>query len=406
MIDPPSRATASWDTDAIVDWLLQEGRLLASIDDVTHQLGERMRAAGAPLWRLRLSMRTLHPLLAASTSIWERDEQFMPPIVTVHGVELRSEYIGSPFQAIGETRSSFRRRLEGSLADSDHRVLHEIKARGGTDYFGLPLEFTEGAMAILACSTDRAGGFCDSDMAQITKVASVLAPIAEVFSEKRVSAAVANAYLGARTGQRVLNGQITRGDIEKIRAAILISDIRDWTGLNMSLSGEEALALANRYFEILADAVECNGGEVLKFIGDSVLAIFPLEGECQNAAEVCAQALAAAQQAVHVARRSQPKLGLEFGIGIHFGEVHYGNIGSSSRIDFTVMGQAVNTTARMESLCRKFNTAILFSEDFAIQLDQPCALISEETLKGHEKPLKLFTIIDARQTTDGKAVIS
>ncbi len=386
-------AMASWDADATVDWLLKEGRLLATVDDVTHQLGQRLLDAGAPLWRLRLSMRTLHPLVAASTSIWERDEKFIPPVQTSHGVELRSEYIGSPFQAIGNTRSSFRRRLEAPLSDSEHNVLHEIKARGGTDYFGLPLEFTEGAMAILACSTDRKGGFSDADLSEFRKVAAVLAPIAEVFSEKKVSSAVANAYLGARTGQRVLSGQITRGNVEKIKAAIMISDIRDWTGLNTRCSGEAALAMANRYFEIVADAVEQNGGELLKFIGDSVLAIFPLEGDSDGAADVCASALQAAQQAVDVARHLEPPLGLEFGIGIHFGEVFYGNIGSSTRIDFTVMGQAVNTTARMESLCRKYNRPILFSEDFASQLSQSTVQVAEETLKGYDTPFRILATV-------------
>lgn len=338
-------------------------------------------------------MRTLHPLVAATTSVWERDELFKPAIETGHGIELRSEYIGSPFEAIGKTRSSFRRRLEGELTDADHRVLHDIKSRGGTDYFGMPLIFTEDAMAILACSTDRQGGFDESDITMIRKIALVLAPIAEVFSEKRVSSAVADAYLGARTGQRVLSGQITRGNIEKINAAIMISDIRDWTGLNTRLPGEDALALANRYFEIMADAVEFNGGEVLKFIGDSVLAIFPLEGTSQSAADVCAQALAAARKAVNDARESEPAIGLEFGIGIHFGEVHYGNIGSRARIDFTVMGQAVNITARLESLCRKFDQSILFSEDFARQLSQPTVLVAEEKLKGYDEPFKVLTIV-------------
>lgn len=391
MTEASSGPQPLWEVDATIDWLLREGRLLASIEELVDQLGQKLLAAGAPLWRFRLAMRTLHPLVAASTSAWERDENFIPPVETGHGLESRSEYIGSPFATIINSRSSFRRRLQDELTDADHRALHDIKAQGGSDYFGLPLDFTEGAVAIVAYSTDRPSGFSDADITQFTRIASVLAPIAEVFSEKRVSSAVAIAYLGARTGRRVLSGQITRGDIEQINAAIMVSDILDWTGMNSRLSGEEALILANRYFDIVVDAVEDNGGEVLKFIGDSVLAIFPLEGNSLSATDVCTHALAAARQAVSSARQADPALGLEFGIGVHFGEVHYGNIGSRTRIDFTVMGQAVNITARMESLCRKFNKPILFSDDFARQLDEPVVQLGEEKLKGYVTPFKVMT---------------
>ena len=394
MPDPQNNLIPSWDVDSVIDWLLNEGRLLPTIEDVTHQLGQKLLAAGAPLWRFRLSMRTLHPLVAASTAVWERDEAFIQPIETSHGVELRSEYIGSPFEIIVQTRATFRRRLEQPLTDSDHTALHEIKARGGTDYFGLPLEFTEDGMAILAYSTDRQYGFHAADISQFKRLASVLAPIAEVFSEKRVSSAVANAYLGARTGQRVLSGQITRGDIERINAAIMISDIRDWTGLNHRLSGEHALALANQFFEILTDAVEHHGGEVLKFIGDSILAIFPLEGASPDSCHVCTNALSAAQRAVRVAQESEPPLELRFGIGMHFGNVLYGNIGSKTRIDFTVMGQAVNTTARIETLCSHYKRSILFSEDFANQLTQPTLQVAETNLKGHESRFKIMTTVN------------
>lgn len=393
MLDHSNPCISSWEAGPVIEWLLKDGRLLPTIEDVTHQLGQKLLEAGAPIWRFRLSMRTLHPLVAASTAVWERDEAFTQPIETSHGIEFRPEYIGSPYQIIAETRSTFRRRLEDALTDADHTVLHEIKARGGTDYFGLPLDFTEGHMAILACSTDRKHGFTQHDIEQFEKLASVVAPVAEVFSAKRVSFAVANAYLGARTGRRVLSGQITRGHMEKINAAILISDIRDWTGLNTRASAESALALANQYFEIVADAVEHNGGEVLKFIGDSVLAIFPLDGSLAGSDEVCTNALHAAQQAVRTARDFEPPLALDFGIGMHFGEVHYGNIGSRTRIDFTVTGQAVNTTARIERLSRKFNHSILFSEEFASRLTEPTMQIADEKLKGHDTTFRILATV-------------
>ncbi len=380
----------AWQVEPVINWLLSEGRLVSSIEEFTRNLGSALHNAGAPLSRMRLSMRTLHPLVAASTTAWSKDEAFIKPIESTHGIEQRPSFLGSPFSIIIETESAYRKRLEEPLHKDEHTSLHEIKAGGGTDYLGLPLPFTE-SFAIIAYTSDKPGGFDHSDIAQLTKLATVIAPIAEVFSEKRVSKAITQAYLGNRTGQRVLHGQIRRGDIEQIKAAILMSDIRDWTGLNTRVSGEEALAMANRYFDVICDAIEDNGGEILKFIGDSVLAVFPLEDETLDASTVCEKALAAAKQAVQLANKIDPPLEVEFGVGMHFGQVHYGNIGSKSRIDFTVMGQAVNTTARIESLCSKLNTPILFSDTFANQLSETSVQVTEEVLKGYETSLKVMT---------------
>jgi len=387
----PDKTTPEWQPRAITAWLLEEGRLLADLDELVRQLGNVMLASGAPLWRLRLSMRTLHPLITAVTSVWERDDRSTSHIETPHGLESRSDYFGSPFEIIARTRAPLRVQLSGALSDTDHAVLHDLKARGGTDYIGLPMRFSDGAAAIVVFNADRTEGFSDQDIAGFTEIASALAPIVEVFSSKRVSLAVAEAYLGQRTGQRVLNGQITRGHIENITAAILVSDIRDWTGLNNRLAAETALALANRYFEVIAEAVESNGGEILKFIGDGVLAIFPTGDETLNAGAVCGRALAAARHALRAAREADPPLELDFGMGMHFGEVLYGNIGSQSRIDFTVLGQAVNSAARIEGLCGKLGQPVLFSQAFADHLSEPVVVVAEERLKGHEAKSSVLT---------------
>ena len=392
--DPDKSASQHWDSGPLIDWLVGEGRFLQEIDDLVSQLGTSMLAAGAPLWRLRLSMRTLHPLLAAVSSVWQRDEGAATRIETPHGLEGRSGYIGSPLEIIGRTGTAFRKRLTGALSDADHNVLHDLKARGGTDYFGIPLKFSDATTASLVVTTDAASGFSDADIEQVSEIASVLAPIVEVFHSRRVSLAVAEAYLGPRTGRRVLEGQITRGDIERIDAAILVSDIRDWTGLNNRLPAEEALALANRYFEIIAEAVESNEGEILKFIGDGVLAVFPTDTGSRDSGGACRSALAAARQALRIAEQQTSPLDLRFGMGIHFGEVLYGNVGSRTRIDFTVLGQAVNTAARIEGLCSTLDKPILFSQDFADHLAEPTTRVAEEILKGHQEKSSILTISD------------
>lgn len=383
-----------WESGPIIDWMVGEGRFLADSDELVRQLGIRMLAAGAPLWRLRLSMRTLHPLITAITSVWERDDGSATHIEVPHGLEGRPGYLGSPLEIIARTGTTFRKQLTIELSDADHSVLHELKARGGTDYLGIPLKFSDGTSATLVVATDAASGFSDPDIERVAEIASFLAPIVEVFSSRRVSLAVAEAYLGSRTGRRVLEGRITRGDIETIDAAILVSDIRDWTGLNNRLPAETALALANSYFEVIAEAVESNNGEILKFIGDGVLAIFPTDDDSSGGTVACNRALAAARQALQIAEALTPPLNLSFGMGVHFGEVFYGNIGSKSRIDFTVLGQAVNTAARIEGLCGKFGRPILFSQDVANRIAEPTTHVSEEFLKGHEEKSSILTTLD------------
>ena len=382
----------SWESGPITEWLLEEGRLLPDHGELIRQLGQKMFAGGAPLWRLRLSMRTLHPLVTAVSAMWERDGEPTAPLEAAHGLEGRSSYIGSPLAIIGETGAAYRRRLTETLSDDDHSVLHELKARGGTDYFGLPIWFSNGARAILVFATDAEGGFSGPDIEGFTRIASVLAPVVEVFRSRSISLAVAEAYLGPRTGRRVLDGQITRGDIETVDAAILVSDMRDWSGLNNRLSAEDAVALANRYFEIVADAVDANGGEILKFIGDGVLAVFPTGENPDDDRRACESALAAARHAFETAKTSDPPLGVELGIGLHFGTVLYGNVGSTTRIDFTVLGRAVNIAARIEGLCGTLATPLLFSRDIADRLTEPARLVSRECLKGHEELFDILTV--------------
>lgn len=388
--DTASNEKLSWNPRQIRDWLLAEGRFSEDLHALTQELGNQLLAAGAPVWRLRVAMRTLHPLMTAIGSAWEREPGGEERVQAAHGLELRSSYIGSPMQLITTGKQPFRRRLTGELGDEDHRILHELKVRGATDYLGLPLRFSDDAGAVFVVTSDMDRGFSNADVAAFERVGAALAPIVEVFRFRETSVAIAEAYLGQRTGRRVLDGKITRGDIEHIQAAILVSDIRDWTGLNMRLPAEEALAYANRYFEVIAEAVEANSGEILKFLGDGVLAVFPIEEPNACKQDVCINALTAANSALRLAEELQPPLELDFGIGLHFGEVLYGNIGSPSRIDFTVLGPAVNLAARLEGQCRHLNRRILLSKDVADCLPFAVEELAAVNLKGIGGVMKIF----------------
>ncbi|MEO0938319.1 MAG: adenylate/guanylate cyclase domain-containing protein [Pseudomonadota bacterium] len=367
-----------------IDWILGRGRALG-LQGLADGLGPRLVTAGVPLMRLRFGMRTTHPLTAALSYLWEADgtAEVMP--AAPRGLEQRAAYIGSPMAYIADTQRPFRRDLRAPLGNYDHVVLHELQRRGATDYYGLPLRFVAGQGGTVIWVCGGAAGFSEDDIALLTRLSEVLAPIVEAHANRHLAEAIAHSYLGPRTGQLVLDGRIARGDIEEIEAAILFSDIRGWTAVNATRTPAEALDIANSYFEVLSDAVAGAGGEVLKFTGDGVLALFPSAGD-QHAA--CSAALRAAQGAL--ARARDTALPVPFGTGIHYGRVLYGNVGARDRIDFTVLGQAVNIASRIEAFCGRMEEAILLSEDAATSAGQPVRQVGTEVLKGLNSPVPLF----------------
>ncbi|MEL7465745.1 MAG: adenylate/guanylate cyclase domain-containing protein [Pseudomonadota bacterium] len=372
-----------WRLRETLDWLVMEGRFAPDFDAFVEQVGLRLVADGAPIYRFRIGFRTLHPLVTAVTGIWERDEAQVQHLEAEHGLERRGSYVGSPMAQIAEGDEPLRIRLDQDIDPEAHYTLRNLKAQGATDYFGCKLPFATDGAGIMVLTSDEPGGFTDGELADFETLAAALTPMVEIERLKRISNAVAEAYLGPRTGQRVLGGRITRGDVETIDAAIMISDLRNWTGISASLSPEDAIALANRYFDLMSAAVEAEGGEILKFMGDGVLAIFAEQSE---AADPCERALAAARAALVAGDEA----GLRFGFGLHVGEVLYGNIGSEARLDFTVLGGAVNVAARIEALCSKLGRPLLYSADFAARLSNPGEIAAEELLKGLSEPTTIY----------------
>lgn len=377
-----------WQTESVVGWLLRDGRMIGDLTRLTEALGERLLEAGAPLSRLRVSMRILHPLFTATSAVWQSGGRPTTDAVAVHGLEQRSGYLGSPLAQVGRTGRPFRRRLERGLDDSDHSVLHALAAEGATDYLALPMPLASGHSATMVAATDRAGGFEDPDLAKLEEIASLLCLLVEALAAHRLARTIVDAYIGPRSGRRVLDGQIRRGDVETLRAAIWFSDLRGWSRLANSLPAAEAVALANGYFELVESAVNEAGGEILKLIGDAVLAVFPADGEgggeqaaCRNAVEA---ALAAQRRAV------ETESPLRFGVGLHLGELIYGNVGTPTRLDFTVMGQAVNLAARLEGLTKTLERPVVVSEALAQTVDVACCDLGLHPIPGWDEPVRGF----------------
>lgn len=361
-----------WSPQTITDWLLKNAAGTNTLDDLTQQLGAQLAQANAPVWRLRFAMRTLHPLLAAVGTTWENGTGPKPVIESTHGLETRGGYAGSPMTTVSQSRKPFRQNLS-TLTPDHHEVLHELRAQGGSDYYALPILFGDRIAAVMTLTTRNEHGFTNTDLAGFDAMAIQLAPFIEVLRLTTLSSAVSEAYLGKHTAQRVLAGEITRGHVDTIDAAILISDLRGWTQLNAERDPVRAVTVANSFFEVMDAAVTSEGGEILKFMGDAVLAIFPAS---EGQKDAVARALRAAQTA-----NAHQSDALRFGIGVNVGEVLYGNVGSEKRLDFTVMGPAVNLAARIESLCAQTDCPILMSHA-AANLVSRTRLVGTFSLKG------------------------
>ena len=386
-----------WDLEKVIDWLFQEGRLTADPKIFLKNLGQKLINTGAPLWRIRTGCRTIHPRIDAWSVIWASDMENALERQAGHGFRRNDTYLGSPMAHVAETGTLFRRKLTDLKEEQDHSMLFELASEGGTDYLALPISFSDGSTGILTFVSSNPGGFCDADITKFVQLTSFVGPVLEVFASRRIARALLDTYVGPRTGERVLSGQIKRGDGELINAAIWFSDLRDFTPLTESLPANELLNLLNSYFEIVTAAVTARGGEVLRFIGDAMLIVFPVN-QSVSLEKACNAAVDAATDSfdniavlnIRRTRSSQPEI--KFGVGLHIGEVIYGNVGAPDRLDFTVMGPAVNRTARLESVTKEAGRLLLMSSEFASVLNRETQSLGRFPMKGIAGNQEVFTL--------------
>jgi adenylate cyclase len=376
------------DTGALVAWLVDGARDCVPPQDVLKKLADGLVAAGVPLARAAVFVRTLHPLVAGRRFGWRIDG---PVEVSALRYEMiaTSGYTDSPVAYIYEKNVELRRPLARADCPLDFAILAIMRDEGITDYFGTPLRFTfNGEVHVAVWSTERPGGFDDAHIAAIRSVVAPLARVAEVRALTRTSSALLDTYVGHKTGDRVRAGHIQRGDTEAIRAAIWLSDMRGFTALADREQPEAVLETLNRYFDCQVPAIAAHGGEVLKYIGDGLLAIFPVTAETDTG-RACAEALAAA----HGARAEIAKAaGLRFGLALHFGDVLYGNIGSGDRLDFTCIGPAVNLAARLEKIAAREGHAVVASAEFARHCGATLTPLGEFALAGFHAPQPAFAV--------------
>ena len=384
-----------WPLAPIMAWIVEEGRLIAEPARFFAQLCGKLMEAGAPAWRFGLDVETIHPRFAAWQLTWTREVNRVAERRVTHGFRDTDAYIGSPAQSIHETGAAVRCRLDRLDPKLDHPYLFHLAARGGTDYVALPVEFSTGEKNLVCIATDRAGGFSEVDLAKFRVLAALIALPLESFVAHCTALALMDTYVGPRAGRRVLQGRIRRGDGEIIDAAIWYSDLRDFTPLSESLPWERLLEMLNAYFEFIDAAVTARGGEILHFIGDAVLVVFPTSAR-GGRSKACEAALEAARDAfngiatVNMRRNRAGAPEIRFGVGLHVGEVVYGNVGTPDRFDFTVMGAAVNRAARLQSLTKEVARPVLTSADFAACIDDPVESLGRHLMKGVKEPQEIF----------------
>ena len=395
MNEPPNidQVAAHSESD-VLHWLTNDTRDERFLDNIFAELCLRLQRAGIPIKRATLHVLILHPQWLGSRIMWADGMREAEIARSDHDVRERSEYIGSPVDQIHDGATEVREKLECDLSvGRKHALYDEMRARGLTDYVAWPLHHTFGKRHVVTFATDRPGGFDDAHIAGLLKLLPVLALVSEIRIKNRLARTLLETYVGSHAGELILAGATRRGSGTTIRAAIMICDLRDFTRISDKWPRDYVIDLLNGYFDAMSEPIARHGGEILKFIGDGLLAIFPLSqpSACAN----LLHAVAEARQAMVALNEKNSETGrapLNYGIGVHVGDVMYGNIGSRTRLDFTVIGPAVNMASRLETLTKQLGRTVLLSRAFAdfVEGDFDLERVGEYPVRGFNDPIELF----------------
>jgi len=389
-IDP---RIASSDGD-VIHWLATGTRDERFIDNIFAELCLRLQQAGIPVKRASLHFLIHHPQWLGARIMWADGIRQAEISRVDYDVTGRSEYIGSPANEILEGAAEVRENLEGDPSlGRKHAVYDEMRAKGLTDYVAWPLYHTLGKQHLVTFATDRPGGFDDAHIAGLLKLVPVLALVSEIRIKNRLARTLLETYVGSHAGEMILAGATRRGSGTTVRAAIMICDLRDFTRISDNWPRDDVIDLLNGYFDAMSEPIARHGGEILKFIGDGLLAIFPLSqpSACANLLRAVTEARQA-MIALNESNGAAGRVSLNYGIGVHVGDVMYGNIGSLTRLDFTVIGPAVNMASRLESLTKQLDRKVLLSRAFAdlVKGDFDLERVGEYPVRGFSDPIELF----------------
>ena len=378
----------------ISGWLTNDTRDERFIDNIFAEMCLRLVGVGIPLKRASLHLLIEHPQWLGARIVWM--DGMREATVTRVGYDLldRAEYIGGPIDEIQGGATEVRENLERdpSLARR-HSVYDGLRSDGLTDYVAWPLYHTLGKRHVVAFSTGRLGGFDETHIVCLSGLLPILAMVSEIRMKNQLARTLLETYVGSHAGDLILAGANKRGAGTTMRAAIMICDLRDFTRISESWSRDVVIDLLNDYFDAMSGPISRHGGEILKFIGDGLLAIFPLSQP--SACTDLLHAVTEARQTMAILNQKNRETGrarLDYDIGVHVGDVMFGNIGSQDRLDFTVVGPAVNLASRLEALTKRLGKKVLLSGAFAdlVGGDFDLERIGEHFVRGFSAPIEVF----------------
>lgn len=347
----------------LIDWLMRGASEIETSEAFTKALSEKMLEHGIAIQRLSILVWSLHPLIAGKHYIWEKGEDEISTNVPTYEIHDHPAYINSPLRHVSNGLGGVRQRLSDDNPHNSFPIIEDLRAKGATDYVAMPLPFSDGRTNVLTLTSDHPDGFTTENLGLVFECSAVIARFYEVFMQRENAQVLLETYVGKRSGARVLGGEIRRGDGDEIDAAIMFCDLRNSTRLEEKLGRTRYISLLNGFFETVSGIVHDNGGEVLKFIGDAVLAVFPA-GENSITARANAQRSAIGiVEKLGEFRASGSDAHCDCSIGVAYGRVTYGNVGSRERLDFTVIGQAANIAARLGEYGKTVGHRIVVSSD-------------------------------------------
>jgi adenylate cyclase len=414
----PSRQPVAAALAGLRRWLGNQALMAGPVPDVATGFADRLLQAGIPLWRAHLSVSTLHPQMEAIGLTWTSDggrqlEEYG------HGSFRRVSRDSPIYDAIVQAREAARDpataraedivpltryRLERDEGVEQFPVLGTFRDAGATDYLCFVIPFSADGMlhplesgAVVSLATDRRGGFTAEEVEAIDELMPTFGAAIRIGIDLAAFRTVLGTYLGRDVGQRVMRGEIRRGSVQTISAAILVGDLRGFTALADAMPRDRLVTMLDDYLDALATPIEIQGGQVLKFMGDGLLATFAFAES--DPAETCGRALAAATEAlariaaINVRRAGDGEPVMTLDVALHVGDVLYGNVGSGQRLDFTIIGPAVNEASRLEHLCSALDVPMVISQRFVEALAAPDRFrcLGPQTLRGVRAPVEVFT---------------
>lgn len=387
-------------------WLIDHAGIVLPMSELIDGFCRRLLDEGLPLLRVNTGLPSMHPLTLTRGFSWTRG-QGVATSERGHEVRQSGEYLNSPIYVIHQGAAAVRRRLDDPGAPLDFGVLHDLKALGATDYIALPMRFTQGPgmsadgranISFMSFTTDRPGGFRAEELSYLMELMPLISIRLEIEAARRMTRDLLETYLGHGPAKRVLNGNFRRGQGYEVEAAIWLSDLRGFTAYSDRHTAQDVVATLDSYFDAMAEPIQAEDGEVLKFIGDGLLAIFRVE-DGKTRGDACRRALIAAENAFAGLHELNQGRGIEgapplrIGIGLHVGKVVFGNIGAKDRLDFTVIGRAVNEVARVETQTKVLDRPLLASAAFAEEVrDRAILSLGFHVLRGVQEPQELFTL--------------